>query len=104
MLNLSPLLRCPCFRPIRTTRALPVGRENHGDAVSFSKPGRILNARPISRGFTVYPARAADRSHEGNVYLAAVTSETPQYTGLVRSFDEGVTWEQLRDLRQKQVW
>ena len=39
-----------------------------------------------------------------NVYLVAVTSETPQYSGLFRSADEGATWEQLRDLRQKQVW
>src|SRR5579864_3977169 len=39
-----------------------------------------------------------------NVYLVAVTSETPQYAGLFRSPDEGATWEQIRDLRQKQVW
>lgn len=39
-----------------------------------------------------------------DVYLVAVTSETPRYAGLYRSTDEGATWEQLRDLRQKQVW
>ena len=39
-----------------------------------------------------------------NVFFAAVTSETPQYAGLFRSVDEGVTWEQISDLRQRQVW
>jgi photosystem II stability/assembly factor-like uncharacterized protein len=39
-----------------------------------------------------------------NVYLVAVTSEMLRYAGLYRSTDEGATWEQLRDLRQKQVW
>jgi photosystem II stability/assembly factor-like uncharacterized protein len=39
-----------------------------------------------------------------NVYFAAVTSETPQYAGLFRSVDEGATWEQISDLRQRQVW
>jgi photosystem II stability/assembly factor-like uncharacterized protein len=38
------------------------------------------------------------------VYLAAVSSETPQFAGVYRTSDEGATWEQLRDLRQKQVW
>jgi photosystem II stability/assembly factor-like uncharacterized protein len=39
-----------------------------------------------------------------NVYMVAVTSEEPQYAGLFRSLDEGATWEQLHDLRHKQVW
>jgi photosystem II stability/assembly factor-like uncharacterized protein len=39
-----------------------------------------------------------------NVYFVAVTSEAARYAGLYRSADEGVTWEQLRDLRQRQVW
>jgi photosystem II stability/assembly factor-like uncharacterized protein len=43
------------------------------------------------------PARA-------NVYFVAVTSETPQFAGVFRSIDEGASWEQVRDLSQKQVW
>jgi photosystem II stability/assembly factor-like uncharacterized protein len=39
-----------------------------------------------------------------NVYLVAVSSETPLFAGAFRSVDEGATWEQLRDLRQKQGW
>ena len=39
-----------------------------------------------------------------NVYWVAVSSETPLYAGVFRSLDEGATWEQLRNLRQKQVW
>ena len=39
-----------------------------------------------------------------NVYLVAVSSETPLFAGVFQSVDEGATWEQLRDLRQKQVW
>ena len=39
-----------------------------------------------------------------NTYLVAVSSETPLHAGVFRSVDEGSHWEQLRDLRQKQVW
>jgi photosystem II stability/assembly factor-like uncharacterized protein len=39
-----------------------------------------------------------------NVYLVAVSSETPLYAGVYRSLDEGVTWDRLPALRQKQVW
>jgi len=39
-----------------------------------------------------------------NTYLVAVSSETPLYAGVFRSVDEGSHWEQLRDLRQKQIW
>src|SRR6478752_2657646 len=39
-----------------------------------------------------------------NTYLVGVSSETPLHAGVFRSVDEGSHWEQLRDLRQKQVW
>jgi photosystem II stability/assembly factor-like uncharacterized protein len=39
-----------------------------------------------------------------NVYWVAVSSETPQFAGLFRSVDEGVTWQRVRGLEQKQVW
>jgi photosystem II stability/assembly factor-like uncharacterized protein len=39
-----------------------------------------------------------------DVYLVAVTSETPLYAGVFRSVDQGATWEQMAGLRQKQVW
>ena len=39
-----------------------------------------------------------------NVYFLAVTSEAPQYAGVFRTVDEGVTWQHLRGMEQKQVW
>jgi photosystem II stability/assembly factor-like uncharacterized protein len=39
-----------------------------------------------------------------DVYLAALSSELPEYSGLFRSFDEGATWQQVNGLKQKQVW
>ena len=53
--------------------------------------------RSLLHAMMIDPGRA-------NVYLVAVTSEKPQYAGLFRSADEGATWEQISDLRQKQVW
>ena len=39
-----------------------------------------------------------------NVYFVGVTSEKVEYAGLFRSSDEGAHWEQVPDLREKQVW
>lgn len=39
-----------------------------------------------------------------NVYLVAVSSETPQYAGVFQSTDGGSSWRQLRGLERKQVW
>jgi len=36
-------------------------------------------------------------------YLAALSSELPQYSGLLRSTDAGATWHQIPDLRNQQV-
>jgi hypothetical protein len=41
---------------------------------------------------------------QANVYLVAVSSETPEYAGVFRSVDEGDSWYQLDGLEQKQVW
>jgi hypothetical protein len=38
-----------------------------------------------------------------SVYLVAVSSETPRYAGVFRTRDAGVSWEQLQDLKEKQV-
>ena len=39
-----------------------------------------------------------------DVYLAALSSELPQYAGVFRSLDEGATWEPLNGLKRKQTW
>jgi photosystem II stability/assembly factor-like uncharacterized protein len=39
-----------------------------------------------------------------NVYWVAVSSEAPQFAGVFRSVDEGVTWQSVRGLERKQVW
>jgi photosystem II stability/assembly factor-like uncharacterized protein len=66
-------------------------------AASWTRLSFPAELRSTLHALMIDPARA-------NVYLAAVTSEEPQYAGLFRSVDEGATWEQLHDLRHKQVW
>jgi hypothetical protein len=39
-----------------------------------------------------------------HTYFVALSSETPLYAGVFRSLDDGVTWQQVRDLSRKQVW
>jgi photosystem II stability/assembly factor-like uncharacterized protein len=53
--------------------------------------------RATLHGLLIDPARP-------DVYLVAVSSENATYAGVYRSMDEGATWEQLPDLRQRQVW
>src|SRR5262245_32876200 len=48
-------------------------------------------------------ALVIDAKHP-DVYLAALSSETPQYAGVYRSLDGGGTWQPLNGLKQKQVW
>jgi len=40
----------------------------------------------------------------GNTYFAAISSESQQDAGLLRTRDAGVTWEHLPGLRGQQVW
>ena len=47
-------------------------------------------------------ALAVDPETPG-VYLAALSSDLPQYSGILRSTDAGATWRQLPDLRDEQV-
>ena len=37
-------------------------------------------------------------------YMVALSSETPSYSGVFRSVDEGTTWQPLNGLNRKQVW
>lgn len=37
------------------------------------------------------------------VYLAGLSSDNPQYSGILRSVDEGATWSQVPDLAHEQV-
>lgn len=37
------------------------------------------------------------------VYFAGLSSELPQFSGMLRSIDDGTTWEQAPDLRGRQV-
>jgi hypothetical protein len=39
-----------------------------------------------------------------NLYLVAVSSESPQNAGVFRTVDAGATWQQLHGLARKQVW
>lgn len=39
-----------------------------------------------------------------HTYFVAVSSEIPLYAGLFRSLDDGLTWQKVTELNQKQVW
>jgi photosystem II stability/assembly factor-like uncharacterized protein len=41
---------------------------------------------------------------QANVYLVAVSSETPEYAGVFRSVDEGGSWQRLPGMGARQVW
>jgi len=45
---------------------------------------------------------AIDPQNSG-VYLAGLTSDSPAYSGILRSADAGLTWRQIPDLRNQQV-
>ena len=78
-----------------TSRTLLFRSRDNGDTWSPLAFPATLNA--TLHAVLIDPARS-------NVYLVAVSSETPSYAGVYRSMDEGATWEQLNDLRRKQVW
>jgi photosystem II stability/assembly factor-like uncharacterized protein len=40
----------------------------------------------------------------GGVYLAGLSSENPEFSGILRSIDNGLTWNRLPDPRLKDVW
>src|SRR5262245_33970675 len=41
--------------------------------------------------------------HTPGVYLAGLTSDLPQFSGMLRSMDSGITWQQVPDLKSRQV-
>lgn len=64
---------------------------------SWSRMPFPAESRSILHAIRIDPVRP-------NVYWVALSSEAPQFAGAFRSLDEGVTWERVRGLEQKQVW
>jgi photosystem II stability/assembly factor-like uncharacterized protein len=96
--------------PITVVEADP---HHEGTLVAGTATAVLYRSRDRGESWTRLPFPAELRSTlhavlidpiRADVYLIAVTSETPKYAGLFRSSDEGATWEQISDLRQKQVW
>lgn len=111
--EISPLLADPDITvaaPIMVVRADP---HHQGTLLAGTATALLYRSRDGANSWTRLPFPAELRSTlhavmidpiRTNVYFVAVTSETPRCAGLYRSADEGVTWEQIQDLRQKQVW
>jgi photosystem II stability/assembly factor-like uncharacterized protein len=96
--------------PITIVRADP---HHQGTLLAGASTALLYRSRDGADSWTrlAFPAELRSTLHaliidpaRANVYLVAVTSEDPRYAGLFRSVDEGATWEQLHDLRHKQVW
>lgn len=96
--------------PVTVVQADP---HHQGTLVAGTSTALLFRSRDGADSWTRLPFPAELRStlhavliHPSriNVYLVAVSSEIPQYAGVFRSVDEGANWEQLQDLRQKQVW
>jgi photosystem II stability/assembly factor-like uncharacterized protein len=96
--------------PVTVVRADP---HHHGTLLAGTATALLYRSRDRAASWTrlSFPAELRSTLHalmidpaRANVYLAAVTSDEPQYAGVFRSLDEGGTWEQLHDLRYKQVW
>jgi photosystem II stability/assembly factor-like uncharacterized protein len=96
--------------PVTVVRADP---HHHGTLLAGTATALLYRSRDGAASWTrvSFPAELRSTLHalmidpaRANVYLAAVTSEEPQYAGLFRSLDAGATWEQVHDLRHKQVW
>lgn len=87
--------------------------------VDESRPGTVVAASNNSLLFRsrnhgelwqplAFPAQLRSTLHAfaiaKGVYFAGISSDTRELSGLYRSADEGLTWTQLPDLKQKEVW
>jgi len=86
---------------------------HRGTLLAGTARALLFRSRDKAESWTPLPFPAALRATlhamlidpvRPNVYVVAVSSEIPLYAGIFRSVDEGATWQQLNDLRQKQVW
>jgi len=100
----------PFLNPLTVIQADP---HHQGTLLAGTATALLFRSRDGADSWTPLPFPAELRSTlhamlidpaRPNVYLVAVSSETPQYAGVFLSVDEGATWEQVQDLRQKQVW
>ncbi len=103
----------PAKAPPAPVTIVQVDPHHQGTLLAGTATALLFRSRDGANSWTrvPFPAELHSTLHavmidpvRTNVYLVAVTSEIPQYAGLFRSTNEGATWEQLHDLRQKQVW
>jgi photosystem II stability/assembly factor-like uncharacterized protein len=96
--------------PVTVVQADP---HHKGTLLAGTATAQLFRSRDGADTWSPLPFPAALRSSlhailidpaKPNVYLVAVSSETPQYAGVFRTVDEGATWHQLQGLSQKQVW
>jgi photosystem II stability/assembly factor-like uncharacterized protein len=66
--------------------------------------GESWTPLPFPGEFAATLHAAAIDPEDANTYLIALSSDSPRYRGIFRSRDAGLTWQQLPDLRDEQVW
>ena len=108
--SLSNAQTSPSAGPVTAVEADP---HHKGTVLAGTSGALLFRSRDWAESWIRIPFPAEFRStlhavlispNQPNVYLVAVTSENSQNAGVFRSTDEGSSWEQLRDLRHKQVW
>src|SRR5262249_38254421 len=92
---------------------IQIDSHHPGTLLAGTATARLFRSRDGAKTWTPLPFPVALRSTlhailidptRPNVYLAAVSSETLQNSGVFRTVDEGATWRQLHGLQRKQVW
>lgn len=96
--------------PVTVVQADP---HHAGTLLAGTSTARLFRSRDGAGTWSPLPFPGALRStlhallidpSKPDTYLAAVSSEVPQFAGVFRTRDEGATWQQLRGLERKQVW
>ena len=92
---------------------LQIDLHRPGTLLAGTAAAQLFRSRDAAETWTEIPFPMAFRSTlhaividpaRTDAYLVAVSSETPQNSGIFRTVDDGATWQQLTGLGQKQVW
>ncbi len=92
------------FVQVDQHRATILAATSNGQLFSSTNDGDSWNPLP-------FPAERRANLHafvvdpwKPGVYLAALSSDTEQYSGILRTADGGLTWKRIPDPRLKDVW
>ena len=93
--------------------AVQLDPHRSGTAIAGAANGLLFRSRDGGDSWSAlaFPAELRGTLHallidpvRPDTYLAAMSSETPEYSGLFRSPDSGASWERVPGLRDQKVW